>query len=180
MEEPNDPSKVFSFEAYDDSDDSPATIDVVSLGSGLTSGTIRVLIDADPSSSRTYGALNLGQLDIKKTGVTGILTGLNISGSLATDGAITIHSSYSGTLFVNRRFNGNISIEGDLTGTVTLHIARNPDDEAGTDGATHVGASDRDIANNRDYAATAIVCDDAQRALFARLRASGSRHAPSL
>jgi len=72
---------------------------------------------------------------------------------------------------------GSITIAVGVTGTVTLLIARNPADEAGTDGGTHVGASDRDITINRDYAATAVVWDDARRAPFC---ASGSRPAPSL
>jgi len=35
---------------------------------------------------------------------------------------------------------GSITIADAVTGTVTVHIARNPADEAGTDGATNVGS----------------------------------------
>jgi hypothetical protein len=63
---------------------------------------------------------------------------------------------------------GDLVVTGAFDGDLTV------DDSFSTaDGPWH-------ITLNRDYAATAVVWDDARRVPFARLGASGSRHAPSL
>ena len=64
---------------------------------------------------------------------------VTITGNTATINA-------AGTFKLQSVTNGNldvidlIQIANDVTGTVTIHVRRNPNDMAGDDGATHVGA----------------------------------------
>jgi len=80
----------------------------VTPGGSITADEVTAMIEIDRNLNGDLTANSLGDVDIESS----------LGGS---GGDITIHSSYSGTLFVNRRFNGNISIEGDLTGTININ-----------------------------------------------------------
>lgn len=115
----NEPGEVFSFNAFDSADSSVVgNIDSITVGAGVT-GVLRIAILPDPSSSRTYGAVNVKKIDFS-TLVNPEIVGLKISGDLGstTSGDDIVIGINSG----NNRGNltANLEVGGDLNGELVF------------------------------------------------------------
>jgi hypothetical protein len=85
------PTEVFKFEAYDDSNNEPETINEISVQTGA--GTVLLAVIGDPAGERTLGAADLEKLDLSQAS-SSTLVQVKIDTDLGEDGRVA-HPSRS-------------------------------------------------------------------------------------
>ena len=137
-------ARVYKFEAIDDA--TPANlidIDEIVLAGTVTSGTVTVLIGRDPQAGAgTAGAIDVKKIDLDRTGVTSVISGIDITGDLLETAAATVDSvtgplvfgdstdsallnamtigSLTGDITVNGDLGSNVTVNDDLDGALTV------------------------------------------------------------
>ena len=131
----SDTDEIFSFEAYDDTDDSPIDIDSITVSGSIGSGLVRIQIAPDPMSSRTVGAARVKTIDLSNATSSELVT-LDITSDLGETAGVVV-DDVSGTIdvgndlkntFAASTVSGNILIDNDLASGATLDLGTSSGD----------------------------------------------------